>query len=297
MEEITDVTRRQEGYDKLAALLSSDPGVQCFRRFTALNVKNLLYYQAQIANLNDELNDIIDDDKSLSSEYEEKKKYPFSVYHLEQSLKHHTSDSFQWEKFLELRELLAKYNQALLQQAQLMRFRAPESLELAALRDWLTDKEVGGLFFELQAEKDIWSEANREDLITICRKQDGVDHFTRWIYNRLYWFHKKWGYRSKKRYDVEMGMWKYNDERIKSFTYAISILVSGLLPPSSILVLYFVKDTTARLVVILIYNVIFSLMLGFLVKAKRVEIFAASTAFAAVQVALIANTGGNGVCP
>lgn len=99
-----------EGYDKLATLLSSDPGLQYFRRFATLNTKNLLYYQAQIANLEDELNDIIAEDKSLGDRYEGKKNYPFSVYYLEQSLRDGSCDANQWEKFVEIRELLSKYS-------------------------------------------------------------------------------------------------------------------------------------------------------------------------------------------
>ncbi|KAG2415840.1 hypothetical protein HFD88_007032 [Aspergillus terreus] len=283
-----------EGYDKVAALLSSDPGLQYFRRFATLNTKNLLYYQAQIANLEDELNDIIVDDKSLFDRYERKKNYPFSVFHLEKSLR--DDDALQWKKFLEIRELLSKYNDALLQQVQLLRLRAPEPAEVAEFRDWLTDKEGGRQFFILQTEKDVWSEGNQHDLIALCRRQDGVDHFTRWIFKQLARFHRRWGYRSEKRHDPEMGTWNYSDQKIKSFTYIFSLFMSGLLPASSILILFFVKDPTDKLIVILVYNVVFPLVIGFLVKAKRTEIFAAATAFAAVQVALVANSDGGCRC-
>lgn len=75
-----------------------------------------------------------------------------------------------------------------------------------------------------------------------------------------------------------MGTWTYSDQKIKTFTYIFSLFMSGLLPASSILILYFVKDPTDKLIIIFVYNVVFPLVIGFLVKAKRADIFAAATA-------------------
>ncbi|KAF9892679.1 hypothetical protein FE257_001081 [Aspergillus nanangensis] len=286
-----------EGYDKLAALLASEPTLQYFRRFATLNTKNILVLQAEIANLEDELKDIIEYDKQQPGEDNKKRLYPFSVWHLKDSLNEPNADKFQWTKFLELRELLNQYNQALLQQSELMRFRRPDKADEAEFRKWLDDPEGAARFFGNVPENEVWSKDNGDDLIVLCRKQDGVDHFTRFIYRRFIpWFHRTLGYRSEDRHDEEMGVWKYNDSKVKSFTYVISILISGLLPAFSIIVLYFLKSATSKLVVVFVYNMVFSLVLGFLVKARRAEIFAAAVAFAAVQVALITNAGGTGCC-
>lgn len=75
-----------------------------------------------------------------------------------------------------------------------------------------------------------------------------------------------------------MGTWSYSDQKIKTFTYIFSLFMSGLLPASSILILFFMKDATDKMIVVFVYNVVFPLVIGFLVKAKRAEIFAAATA-------------------
>ena len=62
-------------------------------------------------------------------------------------------------------------------------------------------------------------------------------------------------------------------------TYLISLIMSGLLPATSIIVLYYVKDTAAKLLTIAVYNMVFVVVMGLMSKAGRVEIFAAATAY------------------
>ncbi|KAL5366207.1 hypothetical protein BJX96DRAFT_169742 [Aspergillus floccosus] len=282
-----------EGYDKLATFLGAHPEFQFFRRFSTLSTKNLLYLQAELAHLERELGIIVDEDKELASDFSEKLNYPFSLRDLKRSARPESVDSYQWDKVKEVRALLYQYNAAILQQAQILDFRAPAKVEAAGLREWLRRPEGGGGIFQNLIEKDIWSEANEGDLSAIFRQQDEVDSLTKWICTDfLDWFHKRWGHRAKDKYDLEMGARTYNYHTIKAYTHAASIVISGLLPASSIIVLYFLRETTAKLMVVFAYNLVFSWVLGFLVKARRAEIFAAATAFAAVQVTLVANTGG-----
>ncbi|PLB35139.1 uncharacterized protein BDW47DRAFT_111024 [Aspergillus candidus] len=274
------------GYDRIAAFLASDPPSMFFRRFARLNAKNILYYQAELGDLAADLEEIISLDRdSASRDGGNEKHYPFSIGHLKGSLGNSENASMQWEKFLEIRKLLKEYNEALIQQSQLMRLRSPDEAELAGFREWLRCLEGG------PSTRHQWDD--QDDLVAILARQDGTDHFTRWIYRKaLPWFHERWGYRFKKTPDPEIGAYLYRDESIKSFTNALSIFISGLLPASSIIVLFFVKSVPLRLAIIFIYNITFAMVLGFMVKARRSEMFAASTAFAAVQVALITSSDG-----
>ena len=102
--------RPVEGYDKLATFIASDPGLAFFRRFTKLNMKSLLYYQAEIANIEDDLDFIIQNDKD--SQDDEKQGYPFSVRELKDSMRRAKEEHpTQWLKIQEVRELLEKYSQ------------------------------------------------------------------------------------------------------------------------------------------------------------------------------------------
>jgi hypothetical protein len=85
-----------------------------------------------------------------------------------------------------------------------------------------------------------------------------------------------------------MGARIYDYHAIQSYTYAASILISGVLPASSIVVLYLLKDTTAKLMVVFVYNLVFSWVLGFL----GADSWHLTRSFAAVQVTLVANSGG-----
>lgn len=95
-----------EGYDKLAAMMGLDQGLAIFRRFANLNAKNLLYLQAEIANLEAELNSMISDDKDPSDP--NKAEFPFYLM----ALKHFDGGGSvtQWDKILEIRGLLKEYS-------------------------------------------------------------------------------------------------------------------------------------------------------------------------------------------
>jgi hypothetical protein len=54
-------------YLDLSKLMSKHPDVFILRKFSGLNVKNLLYYQAELAHLEQELEEIEDEDR-LSDE-------------------------------------------------------------------------------------------------------------------------------------------------------------------------------------------------------------------------------------
>lgn len=75
-----------------------------------------------------------------------------------------------------------------------------------------------------------------------------------------------------------MGIWKYSDEKISSATNAITTIASAAFPASSMIILFCLNNIALKLAIVFVYNIGFSFILGFLVKAKRVEIFATATA-------------------
>src|SRR5271170_516830 len=94
------------GYHRLAALISLCPDMAIFRRFTALNAYNLLSLQAELAELESELNDIVIDDRT--SKDPKKTPFEFSIYDLKGA--HGNPDhELQWSKVLEIREKLREY--------------------------------------------------------------------------------------------------------------------------------------------------------------------------------------------
>jgi hypothetical protein len=63
--------------------------------------------------------------------------------------------------------------------------------------------------------------------------------------------------------------------------------LASFLPTASIVILYCVKSMSRRLLIVAGFTGIFSLVLGLVTNGELVEVFAASAAFAAVQVVLL----------
>ncbi|RHZ65491.1 uncharacterized protein CDV56_105129 [Aspergillus thermomutatus] len=275
----TSRASKTDGYDKLAAWIASDRGLSIYRRFARLNAKNLLYLQAEIITVAEDLQEIIDEDQK--SEDAKVKRYSTSVWYLK------NTPSLQWARFLELRRLLNEYNNALIQQAQLLRFNSPHSRDLETFKDWVGSKKGGNYVCSTRLEQDQWKD--EKDLIALSGRYENVDHLTRWVFRvAIPWFDRVIGERIKPD-DIETGTVYYDDDQIIRGTRIVSTVFSSVFPASSMLVLYVLNSMAARLVVIIVYNVLFSVLVGLMTRARRVEIFAASVAFAAVQVAFITN--------
>ncbi|KAL4932080.1 uncharacterized protein BDV17DRAFT_288166 [Aspergillus undulatus] len=285
------LTPAREGYDKLANLMTSDKGLSIFRSFKRLNAKNLLYYQAEIEIKEKELNDIIQADRDSQDFMREKLT---SSVRLLQGI---GEPSEQWVKWLEIRALLEKYNEAFAQHAQLLRYKPPHKRDLKVFKQWLQHNSP----CMMPAECNQWfgpGDENAADLITLCGRYENVDSVTRWVFRvgipfwhkhvSWYW-NKLFRPRKARVQDIETGTMYYDDEKIVRTTRVVSTITSSAIPASSMLALYLIDNMITRLIIIIVYNIGFSIIIGLLAKARRVEVFAASTAFAAVQVAFITN--------
>ncbi|KAL6235902.1 hypothetical protein BDW75DRAFT_229947 [Aspergillus navahoensis] len=249
---------------------------------------NLLFLQAEIAIKEKELKEIMHKDRESGDKYREK--YPSSV----RLLKGMDEPSEQWRKWLEIRELLEKYNMIFAQHAQLLRLKPPHKRDLDTFKDWLDDNPI--CIFPVECTQ--WFGENGEekgDLVALSGRYENVDLLTNWVfrvviplYDRLI-VHFRQLIRTKKDGDIEKGPVYYDDEKIIRATRLTSTITSSAIPASSMLVLYLVNNMITRLIIIVVYNIGFSIIMGLLAKARRVEVFAASTAFAAVQVAFITN--------
>lgn len=93
-----------EGYSKLAHLMATQHEFAIFRRFRALNIKSLLYLQADIAN--DEA--ILDELASRDSRYGDGEFQMKDWWTLSQGNEKHGTE--QWNKVLEIRDKLDKYS-------------------------------------------------------------------------------------------------------------------------------------------------------------------------------------------
>lgn len=124
-------------------------------------------------------------------------------------------------------------------------------------------------------------------------EQHSRDDFAQYLSDKIVpWYHRRIGQRRKA--DLKKrgwgGIWEYKD---KDFVLAASLIctfLSAVTPTLSIFLLYFVQDMVARLAVITATAFLFAFLMTFVIRARRVDVFAATTAFAAVQVVFVGGT-------
>lgn len=282
-------------YPRLSEFMGLWPEVAIFRRFGALSAQNLLFLQAEIAHLERELQVVRE--REEKQEDERGLLAQRSWYQLSQA----TADgehSPQWAIIQEIRAKLSEYNAFLLQYQKLCALHGPSKHDVECLREWLTRPECGDNFLQ-GVERDIlhprderYLENQRaSDLVTLSREAVERDFFSQWISDELLGrFHKLIGHRFKKPFDAESGLYHYRKGNVRAISHLVGILLASLIPAASIFTLYFVPHMTDRLGVILAYSALFSICLGLFTTARRVEIFAATAAFASVQVVFVGST-------
>jgi hypothetical protein len=91
------------GYTELASIMGKNPELAIFRRFSALNAKNLLYLQAELVNLEARLQR-----HAATTPDTEKARYESDWFSLSRSEK--DGDDKQWQTFLEIRAKLKEYS-------------------------------------------------------------------------------------------------------------------------------------------------------------------------------------------
>lgn len=96
------------GYSILASLMGAYPEVAIFRRFGAINARNLLYLQAELTALEKKL---LDAEKAdLESGHPDRSIYSRDWRTLAESIEAPDGDGSQWQIFLRLREKLREYS-------------------------------------------------------------------------------------------------------------------------------------------------------------------------------------------
>jgi hypothetical protein len=95
-----------EGYHKIARLMGQHSDLAIVRRFSELNIKDLLYAQAELVHLESELHSIAEEDQK----HHDRAWYARDWWSLAQPQDEDESQAEQWEKVLEIREKLKAYS-------------------------------------------------------------------------------------------------------------------------------------------------------------------------------------------
>jgi hypothetical protein len=98
------------GYNILAHLMGAYPELSIFRRFGALNARNILYLQAELTDLETKL--LQAEKADLESGHVNRKIYSRDWRTLSESVDVADGDSTQWKIFLRMREKLHEYSKS-----------------------------------------------------------------------------------------------------------------------------------------------------------------------------------------
>ena len=295
------------GYDKLASLFGNNDDLSMFRRFGPLNAKILLYRQAELLHMNDQLEHQVE----LDFNSENPKGRSFAVYW--KALNDASDDGFetigrrQKHKVSEIQSKLEKYcknlpshlcrmiadcfilDELLLLSAQVKSLAKPRGRDYRYLNSWLKRSTCGNSFLQ-SVEADAWRPRYESDLVlSACRSTQG-DRFADFMCdNVIPIYHRYIGQRLQDPVSDEtmLDTWKYNQKVFVVLGDIICMLLSSMVPTISIFVLNFQKSTIARLTIITALSFVCSAVVTSVVQARRVDVFAATFAFAAVQVVFL----------
>lgn len=162
------------------------------------------------------------------------------------------------------------------------------------LWQWLRSREGGNNFLQNSIEASPWHDVKLEELLTLSPKDDHLDHWLSDTLTPLY--HTLYGHRMQPDLNHELGLgrlWTYNKKWIRRLGDLVCVLLSSAVPVASIQGLYWIPTTFGRLSMITCFIIFFAFILAFITGCRRSEIFAATSAFAAVLVVFLQGLNGS----
>ncbi|TVY68720.1 hypothetical protein LSUE1_G007147 [Lachnellula suecica] len=133
--------------------MANTPDFAAFSRFRDLNVKSLLYYQAQLTDLRLRLHEQEYEDARNTNGEEDNGRFASRADFLMTA-----EGSEQLRLMGEIRRLLKEYNEALLQYSQVSALPEPDTYNMKNLRKWLRHADNGNFKIGGQGEQSTWGD-------------------------------------------------------------------------------------------------------------------------------------------
>ncbi|KAI0517497.1 hypothetical protein F5B22DRAFT_603218 [Xylaria bambusicola] len=275
------------GYSKLANMMATNPDAAIFRRFRFLSIMNILRLQSELQDLESQLKDIW----QLEQEEDDfRKTFRSDFRYMREQL---NEDSIQYDILREIGEKLKEYHEALQSFSPGGSDAAqPSNHDLEGLRQWIALE--GGNFLD-GIEEGTWKIPDVSEYFTMRPTSGhGEDGLSELLNGKLLTAYTAVIGRRTKSEDKLLGrnIRIYDERKIARVGDAIVAIFSAALPTVAILVLYFVKSMLNRIGLVVVFTSIFAAALAIFTNAKRIEIFSATAAFAAVEVVFVGSTSG-----
>ncbi|KAF8247933.1 hypothetical protein K440DRAFT_600588 [Wilcoxina mikolae CBS 423.85] len=278
------------GFSRYADFISRDPEQSVYRRYRRLSSLNILYLQAELRLMEDDLYRL--DSEHLTAQQQA----PHDAHLLSRSFDALLSDSEagasspssaasleKMKKIRRLRELMKEYHEALKLEAEILNLSNPNPRVTKILKTWfLWNSPLLGLDHDLFDDE--------KDLVALKPAQ-GQDRLSVFLQERLGGILQRKPDPSQQEDIVAY----FSEGHIIWIVNGTTVLACAILLVGAIAGLYFEKREGRRLAIIGCLTLIFALAVGTLTNARRVEIFASTAAYAAVLVVFV--SGGLGTTP
>lgn len=289
--EMEDLSKTVNGYPKLAARFALVPETAHYRTFAALAHRELLYYQAELVQLEDKLCEL----ELADSQSPEEQRCRYARDWAFLDLSHLGNHGEQRQTVLRIRDLLPRYctlilprclfeaenksDQALRDQMFLANQPEPQSFDKRYNQNWLNDPNHGAMTL-VGPDRKVYGltmnnpDSSATDLIAIKPRAD-EDTFSNWVTRDfILWFHNwlgKWVTKPSSKYN-ECG---YYEDTLLRCTHLITTVIASLLLICPIAVLDKVSSMNKRLGLIACFSLLFALGMHLLTRAKRSDVFTA----------------------
>ncbi|KAH8685800.1 hypothetical protein BGZ60DRAFT_523079 [Tricladium varicosporioides] len=270
------------GYDKLANFMATSH-YTIFRKFRQSAIRDLLYLQAEISELEKEYAESAQRDR----EAEGARALYDGNWHLLSISKSQNLGGVQWDKALQIRKKLREYYDCLSRYSDISTRERPRTTEALLLKDWILRPDLGGgISFsgkDLGPKTSVYNEV--EDLLTLNPHTGENDLFTRFLTGPVFDRAERVlrVFRKPKQSDPEdqcseSNLFQYSDSHMITVVDMLGTVLASATPLISIIILYFVRNLGLRLIILCAFTLLFSLSLAVVTKARRVEIFACTAA-------------------
>ncbi|KAE9377658.1 hypothetical protein N431DRAFT_461252 [Stipitochalara longipes BDJ] len=280
------------GFPRVASKIASDPDktTVLFRRFDRLSARNILYLEAEIAELEAQQNafdyqDHVAADQTIVESHTSWNKFERHAHEKNSDGKlKQPGQGAKMELVLKIRKKLKEYHETLAVHQALLNSKPPATTTVKAMKAWFlgqTSGETNSIPQLFDSSKKRFEDPNDLVALRVPADQDRLSEF---ILNHFGAFFKA---------DASDGHSTYIREHSLARCMAIlSSLLSAVLLFGSIASLYFVHNPYAVLGMLGGWTILFSISVGWLTNAKRDQVFAATAAYAAVLVVFVSGTLG-----
>ncbi|TVY57299.1 hypothetical protein LSUE1_G009182 [Lachnellula suecica] len=271
------------GYQKLAGFMANEQ-YEIFRKFRSSACRDLLYFQAELAELEEELAALADRDRKFHGEQE----LYDGNWHLLSTSKIRDCGGDQWEKALQIREKLKEYYDCVSRYSAITNIPQARRRDVSMLKEWISRPDLGGgLLFsggDLNPPgRPVYQNEHSDDLMTLSRRAGENDPFTRLLSGPVFHgFDRLWRlFKSPTQSDPEKGtsnLLHYADSHVLGVIDVLGTILASMTPLVSIIALYFVQSLGFRLAIVCSFTLLFSVSLALVTRARRIEVFACTAA-------------------